>query len=206
MAEDDNTNDYIKDDSNKEIENEQQENNLEIQQLNETLNPVSASSEEKDFLESKKAILESQNEPVSPQKEGQNEKEGKEQTDTQQETTATLFSLFALPKLIEKPLLKARMNYDWDSQDEGLMNEGISAMSKKYGADGKMLPPEVIYGIGIGLPPAKAYIINKIKEILDKQKKAKEQKNPEAQPATQAVNPQDYQAQMDMAKQGGLNG
>ena len=206
MAEDDNTNDYIKDDSNKEIENEQQENNLEIQQLNETLNPVSASSEEKDFLESKKAILESQNEPVSPQKEGQNEKEGKEQTDTQQETTATLFSLFALPKLIEKPLLKARMNYDWDSQDESLMSEGISAMSKKYGADGKMLPPEVIYGIGIGLPPAKAYIINKIKEILDKQKKAKEQKNPEAQPATQAVNPQDYQAQMDMAKQGGLNG
>ena len=206
MAEDDNTNDYIKDDSNKEIENEQQENDLEIQQLNETLNPVSASSEEKDFLESKKAILESQNEPVSPQKEGQNEKEGKEQTDTQQETTATLFSLFALPKLIEKPLLKARMNYDWDSQDESLMSEGISAMSKKYGADGKMLPPEVIYGIGIGLPPAKAYIINKIKEILDKQKKAKEQKNPEAQPATQVVNPQDYQAQMDMAKQGGLNG
>ena len=86
------------------------------------------------------------------------------------------------------------------------MNEGISAMSKKYGADGKMLPPEVIYGIGIGLPPAKAYIINKIKEILDRQKKAKEQKNPEAQPATQVVNPQDYQAQMDMAKQGGLNG
>ena len=206
MAEDDNTNDYIKDDSNKEIENEQQENNLEIQQLNETLNPVSASSEEKDFLESKKAILESQNEPVSPQKEGQNEKEGKEQTDTQQETTATLFSLFALPKLIEKPLLQARMNYNWDSQDESLMSEGISAMSKKYGADGKMLPPEVIYGIGIGLPPAKAYIINKIKEILDKQKKAKEQKNPEAQPATQAVNPQDYQAQMEMAKQGGLNG
>ena len=129
MTEDDNTNDYIKEDSSKEIENEQQENNLEIQQLNETLNPVSASSEEKDFLESKKAILESQNEPVSPQKEGQNEKEGKEQTDTQQETTATLFSLFALPKLIEKPLLKARMNYDWDSQDESLMNEGISAMS-----------------------------------------------------------------------------
>ena len=206
MTEDDNTNDYIKEDSSKEIENEQQENNLEIQQLNETLNPVSASSEEKDFLESKKAILESQNEPVSPQKEGQNEKEGKEQTDTQQETTATLFSLFALPKLIEKPLLKARMNYDWDSQDESLMSEGISAMSKKYGADGKMLPPEVIYGIGIGLPPAKAYIINKIKEILDKQKKAKEQKNPEAQPATQVVNPQDYQAQMEMAKQGGLNG
>ena len=206
MAENSDNNDYIKDDSNKEIENEQQENDLEIQQLNETLNPVSASSEEKDFLESKKAILDSQNEPVSPQKEGQNEKEGKEQTDTQQETTATLFSLFALPKLIEKPLLKARMNYDWDSQDEGLMNEGISAMSKKYGADGKMLPPEVIYGIGIGLPPAKAYIINKIKDILDKQKKAKEQKNPEAQPATQAVNPQDYQAQMDMAKQGGLNG
>ena len=206
MAEDDNTNDYIKDDSNKEIENEQQENDLEIQQLNETLNPVSASSEEKDFLESKKAILDSQNEPVSPQKEGQNEKEGKEQTDTQQETTATLFSLFALPKLIEKPVLKARMNYDWDSQDEGLMNEGISAMSKKYGADGKMLPPEVIYGIGIGLPPAKAYIINKIKEILDRQKKAKEQKNPEAQPTTQVVNPQDYQAQMEMAKRGGLNG
>ena len=206
MAEDSDNNDYIKDDSNKEIENEQQENDLEIQQLNETLNPVSASSEEKDFLESKKAILDSQNEPVSPQKEGQNEKEGKEQTDTQQETTATLFSLFALPKLIEKPLLKARMNYDWDSQDEVLMNEGISAMSKKYGADGKMLPPEVIYGIGIGLPPAKAYIINKIKEILDKQKKAKEQKNPEAQPATQVVNPQDYQAQMEMAKQGGLNG
>ena len=206
MAEDSDNNDYIKDDSNKEIENEQQENDLEIQQLNETLNPVSASSEEKDFLESKKAILDSQNEPVSPQKEGQNEKEGKEQTDTQQETTATLFSLFALPKLIEKPLLKARMNYDWDSQDEGLMNEGISAMSKKYGADGKMLPPEVIYGIGIGLPPAKAYIINKIKDILDKQKKAKEQKNPEAQPATQVVNPQDYQAQMEMAKQGGLNG
>ena len=206
MAEDSDNNDYIKDDSNKEIENEQQENDLEIQQLNETLNPVPASSEEKDFLESKKAILESQNEPVSPQKEGQNEKEGKEQTDTQQETTATLFSLFALPKLIEKPLLKARMNYDWDSQDEGLMNEGISAMSKKYGADGKMLPPEVIYGIGIGLPPAKAYIINKIKEILDRQKKAKEQKNPEAQPATQVVNPQDYQAQMEMAKQGGLNG
>ena len=206
MAEDNDNNDYIKDDSNKEIENEQQENDLEIQQLNETLNPVSASSEEKDFLESKKAILDSQNEPVSPQKEGQNEKEGKEQTDTQQETTATLFSLFALPKLIEKPLLKARMNYDWDSQDEGLMNEGISAMSKKYGADGKMLPPEVIYGIGIGLPPAKAYIINKIKDILDKQKKAKEQKNPEAQPATQVVNPQDYQAQMEMAKQGGLNG
>ena len=206
MAEDDNTNDYIKDDSNKEIENEQQENNLEIQQLNETLNPVSASSEEKDFLESKKAILDSQNEPVSPQKEGQNEKEGKEQTDTQQETTATLFSLFALPKLIEKPLLKARMNYDWDSQDESLMSEGISAMSKKYGADGKMLPPEIIYGIGIGLPPAKAYIINKIKDILEKQKKAKEQKNPEAQPATQVVNPQDYQAQMEMAKQGGLNG
>ena len=206
MTEDDNTNDYIKEDSSKEIENEQQENNLEIQQLNETLNPVSASSEEKDFLESKKAILESQNEPVSPQKEGQNEKEGKEQTDTQQETTATLFSLFALPKLIEKPLLKARMNYDWDSQDESLMSEGISAMSKKYGADGKMLPPEVIYGIGIGLPPAKAYIINKIKEILDKQKKAKEQKNPEAQPATQVVNPQDYKAQMEMAKQGGLNG
>ena len=206
MAEDSDNNDYIKDDSNKEIENEQQENDLEIQQLNETLNPVSASSEEKDFLESKKAILDSQNEPVSPQKEGQNEKEGKEQTDTQQETTATLFSLFALPKLIEKPLLKARMNYDWDSQDEGLMNEGISAMSKKYGADGKMLPPEVIYGIGIGLPPAKAYIINKIKDILDKQKKAKEQKNPEAHPATQAVNPQAYQAQMEMAKQGGLNG
>ena len=206
MAEDSDNNDYIKDDSNKEIENEQQENDLEIQQLNETLNPVSASSEEKKFLESKKAILDSQNEPVSPQKEGQTEKEGKEQTDTQQETTATLFSLFALPKLIEKPLLKARMNYDWDSQDEGLMNEGISAMSKKYGADGKMLPPEVIYGIGIGLPPAKAYIINKIKEILDKQKKAKEEKNPEAQPATQAVNPQDYQAQMEMAKQGGLNG
>ena len=206
MAEQSNNDDYIKEDSNKEIENEQQENDLEIQQLNETLNPVSASSEEKDFLESKKAILDSQNEPVSPQKEGQNEKEGKEQTDTQQETTATLFSLFALPKLIEKPLLKARMNYDWDSQDEGLMNEGISAMSKKYGADGKMLPPEVIYGIGIGLPPAKAYIINKIKEILDKQKKAKEQKNPEAQPATQVVNPQDYQAQMEMAKQGGLNG
>lgn len=206
MAEQSNNDDYIKEDSNKEIENEQQENNLEIEQLNETLNPVSASSEEKDFLESKKAILESQNEPVSPQKEGQNEKEGKEQTDTQQETTATLFSLFALPKLIEKPLLKARMNYDWDSQDESLMNEGISAMSKKYGADGKMLPPEVIYGIGIGLPPAKAYIINKIKEILDRQKKAKEQKNPEAQPATQVVNPQDYQAQMEMAKQGGLNG
>lgn len=206
MAEDSDNNDYIKDDSNKEIENEQQENDLEIQQLNETLNPVSASSEEKDFLESKKAILDSQNEPVSPQKEGQNEKEGKEQTDTQQETTATLFSLFALPKLIEKPLLKARMSYEWDSQDEVLMNEGISAMSKKYGADGKMLPPEVIYGIGIGLPPAKAYIINKIKEILDKQKKAKEEKNPEAQPATQAVNPQDYQAQMEMAKQGGLNG
>ena len=206
MAEQSNNDDYIKEDSNKEIENEQQENNLEIEQLNETLNPVSASSEEKDFLESKKAILESQNEPVSPQKEGQNEKEGKEQTDTQQETTATLFSLFALPKLIEKPLLKARMNYDWDSQDESLMNEGISAMSKKYGADGKMLPPEVIYGIGIGLPPAKAYIINKIKEILDRQKKAKEQKNPEAQPATQVVNPQDYQAQMEMAKRGGLNG
>ena len=206
MAEDSDNNDYIKDDSNKEIENEQQENDLEIQQLNETLNPVSASSEEKDFLESKKAILDSQNEPVSPQKEGQTEKEGKEQTDTQQETTATLFSLFALPKLIEKPLLKARMSYEWDSQDEGLMNEGISAMSKKYGADGKMLPPEVIYGIGIGLPPAKAYSINKIKDILDKQKKAKEQKNPEAQPATQVVNPQDYQAQMEMAKQGGLNG
>ena len=206
MTEQSDNDDYIKEDSDKEIENEQQETNLEIEQLNETLNPVPASSEEKDFLESKKAILESQNEAVSPQKEGQNEKEGKEQTDTQQETTATLFSLFALPKLIEKPLLKARMNYDWDSQDEGLMNEGISAMSKKYGADGKMLPPEVIYGIGIGLPPAKAYIINKIKEILDKQKKAKEEKNPEAQPATQAVNPQDYQAQMEMAKQGGLNG
>ena len=206
MAEQSNNDDYIKEDSNKEIENEQQENNLEIEQLNETLNSVPASSEEKDFLESKKAILDSQNETVSPQKEGQNEKEGKEQTDTQQETTATLFSLFALPKLIEKPLLKARMNYDWDSQDESLMNEGISAMSKKYGADGKMLPPEVIYGIGIGLPPAKAYIINKIKEILDRQKKAKEQKNPEAQPATQVVNPQDYQAQMEMAKQGGLNG
>ena len=206
MTEQSDNDDYIKEDSDREIENEQQENNLEIEQLNETLNPVPASSEEKNFLESKKAILDSQNEPVSPQKEGQNEKEGKEQTDTQQETTATLFSLFALPKLIEKPLLKARMNYDWDSQDEGLMNEGISAMSKKYGADGKMLPPEVIYGIGIGLPPAKAYIINKIKEILDKQKKAKEQKNPEAQPATQVVNPQDYQAQMEMAKQGGLNG
>ena len=206
MTEQSDNDDYIKEDSDKEIENEQQETNLEIEQLNETLNPVPASSEEKDFLESKKAILESQNEPVSPQKEGQNEKEGNEQTDTQQETTATLFSLFALPKLIEKPLLKARMNYDWDSQDESLMNEGISAMSKKYGADGKMLPPEVIYGIGIGLPPAKAYIINKIKEILDRQKKAKEQKNPEAQPATQVVNPQDYQAQMEMAKQGGLNG
>ena len=206
MAEDSDNNDYIKEDSSKEIDNEQQENNLEIEQLNETLNPVSASSEEKDFLESKKAILDNQNEPVSPQKEGQKEKEGKEQTDTQQETTATLFSLFALPKLIEKPLLKARMSYDWDSQDEGLMDEGISAMSKKYGADGKMLPPEIIYGIGIGLPPAKAYIINKIKDILEKQKKAKEQKNPEAQPATQVVNPQDYQAQMEMAKQGGLNG
>ncbi len=206
MAEDSDNNDYIKEDSSKEIDNEQQENNLEIEQLNETLNPVSASSEEKDFLESKKAILDNQNEPVSPQKEGQKEKEGKEQTDTQQETTATLFSLFALPKLIEKPLLKARMSYDWDSQDEGLMDEGISAMSKKYGADGKMLPPEIIYGIGIGLPPAKAYIINKIKDILEKQKKAKEQKNPEAKPATQVVNPQDYQAQMDMAKQGGLNG
>ena len=206
MAEDSDNNDYIKEDSSKEIDNEQQETNLEIEQLNETLNPVSASSEEKDFLESKKAILDNQNEPVSPQKEGQKEKEGKEQTDTQQETTATLFSLFALPKLIEKPLLKARMSYDWDSQDEGLMDEGISAMSKKYGADGKMLPPEIIYGIGIGLPPAKAYIINKIKDILEKQKKAKEQKNPEAKPATQVVNPQDYQAQMDMAKQGGLNG
>ena len=57
MAEQSNNDDYIKEDSNKEIENEQQENDLEIQQLNETLNPVSASSEEKDFLESKKSYF-----------------------------------------------------------------------------------------------------------------------------------------------------
>ena len=37
MAEQSNNDDYIKEDSNKEIENEQQENNLEIEQLNETL-------------------------------------------------------------------------------------------------------------------------------------------------------------------------
>lgn len=196
--------DYINDD-NKEINDEQQEGNLEIEQLNEKMNPVSASSEEKDFIESKKALkesIDSSQESTSSQKEGQ--KEDKQQTDTQQETTAAFGSLFALPKIIEIPLLKARMNYDWDMQDEQLMNEGISAMAKKYGADGKMLPPEVIYGIGITLPPAKAYIINKINEFLLKRKQEQEKKNPQS--VSQETNPVDIAKQMEQAKQGGLNG
>ena len=178
---------------------------MQIESLNETMKPVEAAAEEKEFIESKKSLLDIQQADEEAKKENENKKASEEQKgEPSPESMAAFGSLFALPKLIEIPLLKARLDYDWDMQDEQLSQAGIAAMSAKYGADGKLMPPEAIYGISIALPPIKGYVINKIKGFLDKQKSKKQ---PPARVEAPTIPSQStIETQMDSALTKGMGG
>jgi hypothetical protein len=150
------------------IENPSSE--FHIENLNETFKEVGKTAEEDSFIESKKSLLDSSNEQQQEAEQKAEEKEQKQNKDGE-DSVEQLYGIFGIPKMIEMPIIKDKLDYEWDASDEALFNDGAKAMAEKYGQAGVPIPAEMKYGIGIGLPIAKAWIIKNIHKLMNRKKK-----------------------------------